>query len=105
MKKYKFTGKVIIHNKIMLKQIQRLSDGLIGGWIASEKNLSQFGRCFVFNNAKVYGKAKVFNNANIMENAEVCGKARVFGNALVFGKSSIEDFAWVFGYARVTGRY
>lgn len=68
-KKYEFTGV----EKNGLKQIRRIADGLVGGWIQSEKNLSQEGDCFVYDNAKVFG------------NTMVCGNAKVSGNSVVFG--------------------
>lgn len=72
MKKYEFTGKTIQFNGYILRQIIRVKDKLVGGWIESELNLSQDGKCFVYGDAKVY------------ENANVSGDASVSGNAIVF---------------------
>ena len=41
-----------------LYRIQRLSDGLIGGWIENYSNLSQFGNCFVHDESMVYEDIK-----------------------------------------------
>jgi hypothetical protein len=71
MKKYEFTGKTKEVNGIILKQIIRLSDGMIGGWIEKEENLSQEGSCFVFGSAIVYGNARVAGNAEVYGNAYV----------------------------------
>lgn len=60
MKKYEFTGQTINHLGRELKQIKRIRDGFVGGYIESERNLSHNGDCFVFGNAKVFGDAKVF---------------------------------------------
>ena len=73
--KYKLTEetKVIcghtLHRIVCVKAFASVSVGDIGGWIKSEKNLSQNG------NAWVYGDARV------CDNAEVCGNARVCDNA------------------------
>jgi hypothetical protein len=48
-------------------------DELEGGWIESEKNLSQDG------NARVYGDAWVY------------GEARVYGDALVYGEARVSQ--------------
>jgi len=57
-KKYEFTGETILlkdkDKSITLRQIVRLCDGLVGGWIQREENLSQSGNCFVYENAKGY---------------------------------------------------
>ena len=84
-KKYEFTGKEINHFGRILKQIRRLSDGLVGGYIQSENNLSHNGDCFVYDNAKVFGKAKVSGNAQVYGNALVSGNAWVNGNATATG--------------------
>jgi hypothetical protein len=60
-----------------LTQIQRVSDGVFGGWIEKESNLSQDGTCFV------YGDAVVYDNARVCDNAQVYGNAWVYGNAVV----------------------
>ena len=52
-----------------------IEKGEVGGYIASEKNLSQSGNAWVYGNARVYGDARVYGNA------EVSGNAWVYGNA------------------------
>ena len=85
MEKYKFTEEKMFYNGRVLKRIIRIEDNLVGGWIESEKNLSQSGKCFVYGNAKVYG------NATIHGNAEVYDNAKVLGNAIVCGEDEIEN--------------
>jgi len=110
MKKYKFTGETKEFNGIILKQIKRLSDGLIGGWIEKEENLSQEGKCFVYGDAKVYGDAQVFGNATVcdyawvFDNAQVFGNAWILGNAQISGNAEVFDYAEVFGNAKVFGK-
>jgi len=48
-----------------------VKEGDVGGFVASEANLSQEGNCWVYDNAKV------------SENAVVSGNAKVYGNARV----------------------
>ena len=92
-----------------LKDFNDVKKGDIGGYVESEKNLSQLGDCWIYDNAKVY------DNAEVCDNAQVCGKAKVYGNAYVFGnakvccKARVEDNAvvWnnaqIYGYAKVCG--
>ena len=85
MKKYELTTNTIVHNGRTLYQIKALMnfgiirEGDLGGYIESEKNLSQEGNAWVYDNAKVCG------NAWVCGNAEVCGNAKVYGNAKVCG--------------------
>ena len=81
--KYEFTGEVKICFGRTLHQIRakisfgNIAKGDIGGWIESEKNLSQGGDAWVSGNARVSGDACVF------------GDAWVFGDACVSGNASI----------------
>lgn len=75
MKKYELTDETIVKYGSTLHRIKALKDfgnvktGELGGYIESERNLSQEGNCWVYGNAKVCG------------NAWVCGDAWVCGNA------------------------
>ena len=62
----------IYHDGYILYRIKRLRDGLIGGYIESEKQLSQKGECFVYDNAMVYGSSFIRDNARVKDNARVC---------------------------------
>ena len=101
--KYKLTDETIEHSKRTLHRIQALKDfgdvkaGELGGYIESEKNLSQEGDCWVSHKAKVFGNAKVFHNALVCNNAWVSGDAWVFNEARVF------DYVWVYGEAQISG--
>ena len=88
--KYKFTGKVRIQFGIELKQIIRIADNLIGGWIEKESNLSQVGNAWVYGDASVSGNAQVYGNAQVSGNARVYGDASVYGNASVSGNALVE---------------
>ena len=80
-----------------------IEKGEVGGYIASEKNLSQSGNAWVSGNARVYGNAWVYGNARVSGNAWVSGNARVSGNAWVYGNARVSGNAWVSGNARVSG--
>lgn len=71
MEKYKFTEEKMFHNGRVLKRIIRIEDNLVGGWIESEKNLSQSGKCFVYDNAIIYGNAKVLGDAMVCGEDEI----------------------------------
>src|SRR4030067_221040 len=58
-----------------------IKKGTIGGFIASEKNLSQGGNAWVYGNAQVSGDAQVSGNAWVYGDAQVYGDARVYGDA------------------------
>ena len=112
-KKYRLTGNHIKRGEKILYQIEALKDfgnvkaGDLGGYIESEKNLSQYDNAWVYGDAEVYGDAQVFGNACVFDNARVYNDARVYGNAQVFdnarvyGNACVFDNAWVYGNALV----
>ena len=72
MKKYELTSEKKVINGVELHQIKALKsfgnikEGDLGGWIESEKNLSQYGGAWVGGNAMVYGDATVGGNADFI---------------------------------------
>ena len=107
MKKYELTSETKVINGVKLHRIKalnsfgRVEKGELGGWIESEKNLSQDGNAWVEGNATVRGNATVSENAIVCDNAIVSGNATVRGNAKVRRK---EDFI-VFKNWWSSGRY
>jgi carbonic anhydrase/acetyltransferase-like protein (isoleucine patch superfamily) len=87
--------------------VRYLDTNIQGGFIESEKNLSQegnarvYGDAIVFGDACVSGNACIYGNAQVSGNAAVYGDACVFGNARIYGYASVFDLAWVYGNAQV----
>lgn len=98
-KKYELLEETIIELDSVLHRIKALKDfgdvkkGDLGGWIESEKNLSQEGTCWV------YDEAKVCDNAVVKMNSKIQGTAMVFDNALVDGNSIVRGKSRIFGNA------
>ena len=84
-----FCGK-LLHRIVCVTAFASVAVGDTGGWVESEKNLSQSGNAWVSGDAKVYGNAEVYGDAEVYGNAEVYGDAWVSGDAKV-SKSS--DYA------------
>ena len=71
MKKYELTSDTKIVFGHILYRIKALSSfgcvsaGDLGGFLESEKNLSQNGDAWVYGDAEVYGDARVYGNAEV----------------------------------------
>ena len=126
-KKFELTDETIEYRRRTLYRIRALKDfgdvkkGDLGGFVEKESNLSQFGDCWVYDEAKVfdyarvYYNAKIYNNAIIFDNAEVsvdaqvfnsaviCGDAEIFGNAFVYGNAQVHGDANIYDNARIYG--
>ena len=84
-----------------LKDFNNVKKGDIGGYIQSEKNLSQYDDCWIYDNAVVMGDAEVCDNVQIYDNAFVIGNVQVCDNAQVCGKAIVCDNARIRGHAVV----
>ena len=117
-KKYEFVpgDEIVIAPGRTVKRIRALvaiaalgiAPGDTGGYIESEKNLSQvYGNAWVFGDARVFGDALVFGDARVYGDAWVYGDAQVYGNAQVFGDARVYGNAdWLLiGPAKSSGRF
>ena len=101
--KYKLTNECITIGFKKLYRIEALKDfstvkkGDKGGFVESEKNLLQYGDCWVS------GDAMVFDNAKVCGRAVVCGMAMVYGNAIEYGNAIVHGNSEVYGNAKVSG--
>lgn len=105
MKKYElsdvvrnFGGKTLyrIRSLVSISQINLKKDDL-GGFVESEENLSQNGRCWIFDDALVYNNGKVYDNALIYDNVRVYNNAKCYENCIISGHSLISDFSKCYG--------
>jgi carbonic anhydrase/acetyltransferase-like protein (isoleucine patch superfamily) len=133
-KKYSLTNesKIVdgytVYRIIAEKDFGGIKKGTLGGFVASENNLSHDDNCWIYYDATVYGNARVLDNAIVSNNvkifdsalicdnaviyddAQICGRAKisdnaaVYNNAQIFGNAKICDYTKVYGDAAVSGR-
>ena len=91
--KIKHNGKILYRIKALFTFLDIneivIREGDLGGYIESERNLSQNGYCWVYDNAKIYDNAEVYGNAIVSNNAEVHGNAKVSNNAEIYDNIEI----------------
>ena len=98
MKKYELTSETKIVFGHILYRIKALSSfgcvsaGDLGGFLESEKNLSQNGNAWVFGNAEVYGDARVSGDARVYGNAEVSEIGAIFWIGAVGSRNDTATF-------------
>lgn len=74
---------------------ETVHQGDLGGYIQREDNLSQDGKCWIFQNAVAAEDAVVAGNAQIRDLAVIRGNALVSGSAVILDRSMVEDHAIV----------
>jgi carbonic anhydrase/acetyltransferase-like protein (isoleucine patch superfamily) len=96
-----------------LKDFGNVKAGSLGGFVASERNLSQRGDCWVADEAQVYdeavvsddaqiyGRGRVYGHGRVGDRGQVLGNGQVFENGWVFKSGLVFDNAMVFGSAQV----
>lgn len=77
--------------------------GQHGGLVESEKNLQQFGNCWIRFNAKATMDAKISDNALLCEKCHVFGRSWVRGNAVVKGTSEVSGYAVISDDSIISG--
>ena len=114
-KKYVLTDKTkeiyghILHRIKAIKDFGDVKKDDLGGWIETESNLSQFGNCWIYDNAIVCENANVRDNAIVCGNVIVYGEAciwdnaKVRGSAIICDKVQISEYACIRDYANVYG--
>ncbi len=119
-KKYELVpGQQIVMAGATLYRIRALKDfgnvkaGSLGGFVASERNLSQSGDCWVADDgmvydegvvsddAQVFGCGRVYDHGRVSDRGQVLGNGQVFENGWVFKNGVVFDNAMVFGAAQV----
>ncbi len=87
-----------------------VTKGDLGGWVEREYNLSQFGDCWVFDDAQVRAGARVEDEAMMMKASILSGKSLMQGHATVTdevtidGNCIIRDSAYISERAVLSGR-
>ena len=67
--------RIIATRDLELCNGKKIKKGQMGGFVETTENLSHYGQCWIYDNAKVYGSANVYHNAIVYGNARVRGKA------------------------------
>ena len=76
-KKYELTDETMeweghtLHRIKALRYFNDVKAGDLGGWVESEDNLSQYEKCWFYDNAIVCGNARVCDNAIVCNNAKI----------------------------------
>lgn len=102
-KKYKLTDETIEFNGVKLYRIEALRDfgcvkkGDKGGFVQSERNLSHFGHCWIFDDAKAYGDSVVSVNAELLDMAQICDYAIATGCSRILNRAIVHQGAMIRG--------
>ena len=86
-----------------LKDFGSVHKGDIGGVVEKEDNLSQYGDCWIGDDAKVWGNAEVYGDAQVYGYVQVFGDAKVYEHANVYGDAKVCRNTRVCGNVEICG--
>ena len=73
---------VILYRIVALRTFETIErvikKGTVGGYVCGYENLSQEGKCWIDDNAKIFGQARVLENAYVKGNAVISDDAEIF---------------------------
>lgn len=99
----KFDGHTLYRIKA-LKDFSDVKEGDLGGWIESERNLSRYNGCWIYDDAKLYDNACVCDDAKIYGNAEIKDNAYIHGKVSIYDDASISGFSEIWGNVSIYGK-
>src|SRR5260370_20815815 len=79
-----------------LKDFGNVKAGDLGGFVGSERNLSQDGNCWIADDAQVYDQAVISDDAQILGRGRVYGHGRVGDKGQDLGNTQVFEHGWVF---------
>lgn len=106
-KKYKLTDDTRKYWGCTIYRIKALKDfgdvkkGDLGGWVESEDNLSQYGNCWVYDDAKVFDTSRVCDNAQMHNSSRLLKDSSMYGDAKIFDNVWVSDTSYILGTAKV----
>lgn len=94
-RKYELTNITMKFKERTLYRIRALKDfsdvkaGDLGGWVSSEYNLSQYGNCWIYNNAKCMDSSRIYDNSAMYDNAVMCNSSKMHDFSAMFDDSEM----------------
>ena len=91
--KYKLTDETIEFDGKTLHRIEALKDfghihkGDKGGFVEGEKNLSQDGDCWIYDDAKVYDMGFVLGNSKVYGDSVINKAVKIEGNSVIINST------------------
>ena len=107
-----FNGRTL-HRIRALKDFDDVKAGDIGGYVESEWNLSQYGICWIYddaicmdnawvcNSAKMYNRSCMYNNSKMLDNSIMYDYSRMYDNTMMYDNSKMFDNSIMFDNSRM----
>lgn len=101
---FSFEGSTYTLYKIKaLETFGDVSSGQTGGYVESTDNLSQFGCCWLYDNAKVFAGGRVFDSGKAFDNVIIGGNGKLYGCAEARENAQIVENACVHDCVKISG--
>ena len=72
-----------------LKDFKDVKKGDLGGWVSNEDNLSQYGDCWIYDEAKCTGNSRMYRNSAMYGYSEMHDNSVMYGDSKMYGYSEM----------------
>ena len=98
-----------LHRIRALKDFDGVKKGDVGGFVQTEDNSSQYGNCWIYddaicmdnarvcNSAKMYNRSCMYNNSKMFDNSRMCDYSKMYDNSIMLDNSIMYDNSRMFG--------
>ena len=93
----------ILHRIKALKDFRNVRKGDIGGYVQKEKNLSQEGNCWIYDNAKAMDSSRIYDNSEMHDNSVMHENSIMFDNSEIHDSSIMHDNCRMYNDSRMYG--
>ena len=93
----------ILHRIKALKDFEDVEKGDLGGYVEDYTNLSQYGNCWIYNDAKAMDNSKIYDNSIICDNSIMCDHSRIYDNSEMYGNSRMYNNSVMCGNSTMFG--
>ena len=108
-KKYEITDITMEFGGRTLYRIRALKDfsdvkkGELGGWVSNENNLSQYGDCWIYNEAKCMDYSRIYDNGIMYDNSIMFDNSEMHGDSTMYEHSRMYDHSAMYGCSELYG--
>ena len=93
----------ILHRIKALKDFGDVEKGDLGGYVENKSNLSQYGNCWIYNDAKAMDNSRIYDDSIICGNSIMCDHSRIYDNSEMHGNSRMYNDSVMCGNSAMYG--
>ena len=91
-----FEGRTL-HRIRALKDFGGVKKGDLGGFVENENNLSHYGSCWIYDDAKAMDNSRIYGDSRMYDNSEMYNNSKMYGDSVMYNNSKMYIDAKLYG--------